>query len=73
MYVLCVGACINCGVLITFNPNRVPSIRINGVREPLCAGCFARWNQIHRTGQGLESLPLHPDAYRPEPEASVDL
>ncbi len=65
-FMFVVGQCVACGALITFNPHHVPSIRVNGSREPLCPACFARWNEIHRTSKGLEPLPLHPDAFEPE-------
>lgn len=68
-YMFCMGSCINCKRTITFNPNKVPSIRVAGEREPLCEACFAKWNEIHRTSKGLDPVPLHPDAYEPEPEA----
>ncbi len=61
----CMGACINCEAIITFNPHHVPSLTINGSREPLCRGCFNRWNEIHRTSKGLDPVPLHPEAYEP--------
>lgn len=65
-YMFVIGNCISCNNQITFNPNKVPSIRVNGVREPICENCFNRWNQIHRIDKGLEPIPLNPDAYQPE-------
>jgi hypothetical protein len=62
-YAYCLGHCIACKKLITFNPVRVPSLRIKGSREPICAECFKRWNAIHRISKGLKALPLAPDAY----------
>lgn len=58
-YMFVVGGCAACGRVITFNPDRVPSIRVNGRREPLCPACFARWNEIHRVSKGLP--PVEPD------------
>ena len=66
-YMMVHGCCVACRALISFNPNKVPSIRVKGNREPLCRGCFAKWNKIHRTDKGLEPLPIHPEAYEPEP------
>ena len=66
---ICIGACCGCGAVIHFHPDYVPSLRVarldvpGGTREPLCRGCFDRWNTLHRTSQGLEPVPLHPDAY----------
>jgi hypothetical protein len=65
-FMFVVGSCVACHAMITFNPHHVPSLRVRGEREPLCKSCFARWNKIHRTSQGLEPLPLHPEAYESE-------
>lgn len=66
-FMLVYGTCCACGSRISFNPDKVPSLRVNGVREPICRACFEQWNQIHRTSKGLDPLPLAPDAYEPEP------
>jgi len=65
-YMFVIGACCSCGCRLSFNADKVPSLRLNGVREPLCAGCFGKWNEIHRVSKGLEPLPLNPDAYEPQ-------
>lgn len=57
--------CGGCGNVICYNPDKVPSLRINGDREPICEPCFNRWNTIHRTDKGLEAVYKHPDAYTP--------
>lgn len=57
MFVL--GACINCHTLISFNPDTVPSIRVKGVREPLCRGCATKWNKMHPE----HARPIAKDAY----------
>jgi len=64
MYMFVIGHCVACETQLTFNPDRVPSLRVNGVREPLCRGCHAEWNKIHRPGQ--EPLAIHEDAYEPQ-------
>ena len=61
-----IGSCVACGRTITFNPERVPSLRVNGSREPLCPGCHARWNLIHRTSKGLAPVEAHPEAWGAE-------
>ena len=66
-YMVIAGDCVSCHALITFNPHFVPSLRVNGSREPLCASCHGRWNEIHRTSKGLEPVAIHPEAYEPEP------
>ena len=70
-YAFMVGACVNCGVPLTYSPTHVPSIRVDGVRQPLCRGCAAEWNRIHRTSKGLPEVPVHPNAYEPEPEENL--
>ena len=59
------GHCINCGTVISANPDKVPSIRVDGEREMLCRNCFDQWNEIHRISKGLDPIPLAPDAYKP--------
>ena len=65
-YVFVYGECVSCRTPIAFNPDYVPSIRVNGEREPLCRACHARWNDLHRTSKGLEPFALSPRAYEPE-------
>jgi len=67
-YYWAMGACVACGSTISFNLDYVPSIRVDGVKEPLCRGCFGQWNQIHRISKDLEPVPLHLQAYEPQPE-----
>lgn len=66
-FMFVVGSCCACGVTLTFNPNRVPSLRVNGSREPLCPTCHGRWNVIHRTSKGLPPVEAHPEAWEAEP------
>jgi hypothetical protein len=61
MFVL--SACVGCQQIISYNPNKVPSLSVNGNREPICKKCFNKWNEIHRTSKGLEAVYLHPEAY----------
>lgn len=63
--------CCACGKIITCNPARVPSLTVGGHRRPLCLGCYARWNEIHRTSKGLEPIPLMDGAYEPCPESEL--
>ncbi|MET0405273.1 MAG: hypothetical protein ABW123_22855 [Cystobacter sp.] len=59
-YLIVWGVCAACHLLISFNPELVPSLRVNGVREPLCRACAEKWNEIHNA-----NVPIHPDAYEP--------
>jgi len=60
-FMFVVGSCVACHALITFNPSFVPSIWVNGSREPICARCHAKWNEIHGKNEAI-----HPEAYEPE-------
>ena len=61
------GACYCCRRPFTFNVHLVPSIKIDGVRQPLCRDCIERANP-KRIANGLEPVVPHPDAYEPEEE-----
>lgn len=63
-FAICLGSCINCGKPFSFNPVKVPSIRVNGVREPVCKPCVETAN-VERVAAGLEPFAINPDAYDP--------
>lgn len=60
-YVFVMGPCI-CGTLMHYNPDKVPSVRIEGVRQAVCRTCIERANP-NRIKNGLEPITIHPDAY----------
>ena len=62
MFVL--GECYHCRRLFTFNAELVPSVTINGRREPFCADCVELANPV-RIANGLDPIVPHPDAYEP--------
>ena len=62
---ICTGFCIACKQLFAFNPERVPSVLIDGEREPLCAACMEKINS-RRAGLGLPPFLTVPGAYDPE-------
>jgi hypothetical protein len=64
-YMLCYGCCVNCHQPFSFNPERVPSVRVQGVREPVCRNCIEHANRI-RKERGLEEFSIMPGAYEPE-------
>lgn len=66
-----ISPCVACHKTIHFHPHLVPSLRINGEREPLCANCFHEWNRIHRIAKGLDPIPLNPLAYEPCDESEL--
>lgn len=65
------GLCVACKATISYHPHHVPSLTVNGQREPLCRTCHARWNVLHRTSKGLDPIPCHPDAYEPVHESEL--
>lgn len=71
MYALAHGTCIGCGQFFSFNPMRVPSIPIKGVREPICAFCVERVNP-QRIKNGLPPIVPAPDAYDACDESELD-
>jgi recombinational DNA repair protein (RecF pathway) len=69
-YALAFSACATCNRTFGYNPHRVPSIRIEGVREPVCRTCIERANPL-RKAKGLEEFKIHPDAYEPIEESEL--
>jgi hypothetical protein len=69
-YVLCHGYCVNCGQVFSFNPNKVPSIRVHGERQPICKDCIERANP-QRIANGLEPIHILPGAYDAADETEV--
>jgi DNA-directed RNA polymerase subunit RPC12/RpoP len=64
------GYCANCGKPFSFNPKYVPSIRINGEKEPVCRYCVERVNPI-RKEKGIPEFKIHPEAYQPLDEKEL--
>lgn len=62
MVAFMVGFCFTCRRLFTFNPVLVPSLLINGVKEPVCAACCDAVNP-GRIAAGLEPIIPLPGAY----------
>lgn len=46
-YAIMMGHCIACKNPISFNPTKVPSLMIDGKRQPICKRCADRWNELH--------------------------
>jgi hypothetical protein len=61
MYVM--GPCVLCKRVFGFNPDKVPSFKVNGRREPCCEECLNEANEL-RKANGLEPFPpALPGAY----------
>ena len=69
-YAIVFGPCYQCKQPFGYNPNHVPSLRINNVREPFCRTCIEYAN-VMRQLRGLESHPIHPEAYEPIDESEL--
>jgi len=69
-YAICTSSCYDCKRLFSYNPLRVPSLRINGIKEPFCQDCISRAN-VTRKAKGLDPLVPHPDAYLPCDEGEL--
>lgn len=64
-YMFVMGQCFGCKAPMTFNADKVPSIRIDGKRQPICSDCVERVNP-QRRANGLDPIAVHPNAYEPE-------
>lgn len=66
-YFIAFGPCIACSKPFGFNPNLVPSVRINNVRQPICKDCVDQANVL-RAANHVELIQVLPGAYAPAPE-----
>ncbi len=48
--------------MFSFNPHKVPSLRVAGIREPICLDCMTLGNK-KREEMGLAPHPINQDAY----------
>ena len=61
-YAFCMGHCVGCRKPFSFNPMKVPSIRMNGKREPICKSCVDVAN-VQRKEHGIDLIVVAHDAY----------
>ena len=64
-YMAVIGNCVGCNAIFSYNAERVPSITIDGVRQPICEVCVERANPL-RVANGLDPIVVLPGAYEPE-------
>lgn len=69
-YLLVMGPCVGCSRVFSFNPHRVPSIIVDGERQPVCRNCVERTNPI-RAAKGLDTFTIQPGAYEPISESEI--
>lgn len=63
-YVMGFSKCYTCNQPFGYNPNYVPSVRVDGIKEPLCKTCIEDANS-KRKALGISQFPVHPQAYEP--------
>ena len=61
-YMVAIGRCLCCGRHFTFHPERVPSLTVEGRREPVCRTCVDNVNPTRKANGLSEIVPL-PGAY----------
>lgn len=71
MVAIAYSACFGCKKLFSYNPVRVPSITVNGTREPICQTCVEAANPM-RIANGLEPIVPLLDAYEACDETELD-
>lgn len=71
-FVTAYSPCAGCRVPFHYSPTRVPSIVINGSREPVCRHCVEAANP-RRVANGLEPIVPLPGAYEPDDESELVL
>ncbi len=61
-YMFAVSPCLCCKQPFPCNPDKVPSLTVDGTREPICSACMEQAN-AKRVEMGIEPHPIHPEAY----------
>lgn len=69
-YYFAMSPCFGCKNLFSYNPELVPSVRVNGVREPICANCVKAANP-EREKRGLAKIEVLPGAYEAAEEGGL--
>lgn len=69
-FVQLIATCVRCSRPFMCNPHKVPSVRIDGKREPICRACVEFANPI-RIEKGLPPIEILPGAYEALPEEEL--
>lgn len=77
-FLTAMSPCCACERVFSYNPNRVPSVRIDhtgrlssaGERRPICEECIGHIN-VARAEKGLQPFPILPGAYEPAEEGEI--
>ena len=67
---LLISACVSCRKVFGYHPHKVPSITIQGKREPICRACVLNANPQRRE-LGLPEIEILPGAYDGCPESEL--
>lgn len=70
-YVAAMSNCLICRQMFSFNPVKVPSFRVDGVKEPICSNCMGLVNE-GRKAAGLEPFAIPYDAYEACDESEIE-
>lgn len=70
-YAFCTSPCYSCKKVFCYNPMKVPSLPINGIREPICKECIDIANP-QRVKNGLPPIVPSKEAYEPCSEEELD-
>lgn len=57
-----IAPCVGCQRLFSFSAERVPSVIVDGVRQPICRSCVDVANPV-RVENGLDPIVPLPGAY----------
>lgn len=69
-YAFSLSACYACRRLFTYNPVRVPSVVVDGVRQPVCQDCVELASP-QRVERGLPPIEVPPGAYEAAEEGEL--
>lgn len=69
-YFCITSTCAVCRALITYHPHKVPSVRVEGVRQPICRPCVDEINPL-RVEHGLPAIPIQDGAYDAADESDL--
>ncbi len=69
-FVCAIAPCFGCKLPFSFNPHLVPSIVVNGERQPVCEDCVRNANP-RRISNGLEPIVILAGAYEAMEESEL--
>lgn len=64
------ATCVCCGHLFTFHLKKVPVVKLESGRYPVCRNCINTANPL-RVAKGLDPIAIPPGAYGPAGEDEI--